>query len=144
MWLYFNKNGQLVETLTHGTYARVGTNVFEIFVAFDPLLNKNNRYTKATLTLFKPDLGKTPALEATSNITSEPVEFVKDEGDGDLHYLQDGMSYNGFLFDFADYEGSEEFFSIFDMSGYWTAVITLTNESGTIRNVLDNCKFLCY
>ena len=57
MWLYFDKNGILLEKLEHGNPARSGSADFTIFAHFEGLEYVNNEVAvpNASITLYRPD-----------------------------------------------------------------------------------------
>ena len=97
MYLYFNKNGQLLERLEHGPQARAGSTNFEIFAYFEGL-NVDTLYTDATLTLIKPDFDR--SIEG--NLYMPFVNDVKYEiadGENPTHFVN-GKTYKGFYFSY--------------------------------------------
>lgn len=125
MWLYFNKNGQILEMLEHGSPARVGATNFEIFAVFEDI-NIEVTYGNATLKLRKPDYKNVeyPALlmdrvDKTFNIleNEKPVHF------------ENGKTYSGYYFDFSDFGLGQDIEILLDTPGLWEAIITLIGAS---------------
>ena len=126
MWLYFNKKGQLIKSLEHGEMARAGTTAFSIFAVFEDIDSSLGNVI-ATIKLFKPDLRRTsyPILV----MPAKPQEFVLDNASGEtasnVAPFQNGITYQGFYFDFSDFNDSQDTEVLLDTDGLWNAVITL-------------------
>lgn len=138
MWLYFNKDGQLLEALTHGNRARSGTTNFKIFAYFDDV--DLTLYNLATIKLTKPDLDKTsyPALPMGSGYVTKKFELGEHENS---MCFRDGVNYSGFEFDFDNVDDDEDVTVLLDMPGLWEAVITLVG-SNRVLNVQGLATFL--
>lgn len=129
MWLYFDRNGRLLEALMHGPQPRSGTTDFEIFAYFE---GKDiiEDYTTAELRLVRPDLNESeqpvPYMTAVTGLRFEafdderPIKF------------EDGKSYDVYRFDFTedmtDDDGTVTM--VLNMSGQWKAHITLSSIRG--------------
>lgn len=136
MWLYFNKNGQLLETLEHGNLPRAGTTDFEIFAFFEGV-NVLSDYTTATLKLIKPDLNETEYPNLLMSLTEK--RFSKLENENSNKFI-DGNKYVGFYFAFSDFSDTQTIEVLLDTIGTWKAIITLF-KNGKSLNVAGTATF---
>ena len=138
MWIWFNKNGVLINSTIHGSAARVGTGDFQIFAYFDGL-NVDDYYTDATIRFRRPDLqgSEYPSLfmQRVDNLV-----YNKDESDTDSIGFQNGHSYTGFMFDFGNFQDNEDYVSLLDTPGLWEATISLYGGNGA-KNVVGIVTF---
>lgn len=136
MWLYFNKNGQLLETLEHGSLPSAGTTDFEIFAFFEGL-DILSDFTTATLKLIKPDLDNTEYPNLLMNLTT--AKFIKLDTENAI-YFKNGTIYNGYKFNFSDFTNTQEVETLLDTAGTWKAVISLF-KNGTTKKVQGTITF---
>lgn len=142
MWVYFNKNGQLITSLEHGSPARVGSTDFSIFAVVEGIDETNITNYSGVIRFIKPDLRHTEYPVLLMNTAS--ATFEKLEGEGHIEPFEDGKTYYGFLFDFDDFDSSsQEEYILLDTNGLWNAIITLisTNQSDDIYSVKGVCSF---
>lgn len=135
MWLYFNSNGQLIKALEHGTPARVGTTAFSIFAVFEDIdtVDKLQNYS-ATIKLRKPDLTGSEYPTLLMNLASSV--FVPVQGDGvDTAPFELDDTYYGFLFNFADFNTTQETEVLLDTEGLWEATISLVKDDINVQGV---------
>ena len=118
MWLYFNEKGQLLESSEYDGHARSGTTNFEIFAVFKNI-NINVTYSNATIKLIKPDLDKT---EYPLLLMRRVKKTFRGE---DGNFFKKNEEYEGYSFDFADFDDEEDEQVLLDMPGLWEAVITI-------------------
>ena len=133
MWLYFNNKGQLTTILEHGSPARAGTTNFSIFAVFQGINTEEKlREYSATIRLRKPDLTGSEYPLLLMQLASNEFEVLTDEGETatNVSPFQNGTTYYGFLFDFGNFNTTEETEVLLDTDGLWEAVITLINNSG--------------
>lgn len=119
MLLYFNKNGQLLESLEYGSTPRVGTTEFKIFAYFEDL-DDYSEYSTAMIRFKKPDLQNSeyPDLFMTQKILNY--------ADSDTNYFKAADNpYNGFEFDFDKVSSNGNKVKLLDVPGMWEATITL-------------------
>lgn len=145
MWLYFDKNGNLLEILEHGSQAYSGTTNFQIFAYFEDTVILGNYerdgavYPEASIKLYKPDLygTSTPTILMDKKVD---VPFVLQEGEHSK-YFENGEKYTGYLLDFNTFlEGEDKnIVVVLDTPGVWRAVITLI--SSQTYNVVGNVVF---
>ena len=126
MWLYFNSNGTLVESLEHGPAARAGTTDFQIFAYFQGVDLAIN--SLATIKLFKPDL--THSSYPLLAMRRADLKYEKKAGENSSYFAEDGGPhgdgiYPGFLFDFSNFSGDQNVAILLDTPGLWEAVISL-------------------
>ena len=135
MWLYFNKKGQILEILEHGSPAVSGTTNFEIFAFFEDV-DVNLLYTTATIKLRKPDLvgSQYPLLLMQP---TQKVFYLDEEHDEHSNYFEDGEPYTGFYFDFANFNTHQDTEVLLDTPGLWQAVISLmgNNRRAAVQGV---------
>ena len=142
MWVYFNKNGQLITSLEHGSPARVGSTDFSIFAVVEGIDETNITNYSGVIRFIKPDLRHTEYPVLLMNTAS--ATFEKLEGEGHIEPFEDGKTYYGFLFDFDDFDSSsQEEYILLDTNGLWNAIITLisTNQNDDIYSVKGVCSF---
>jgi hypothetical protein len=135
MWLYFNKQGQLITSLEHGEPARAGTTAFSIYAVFEDV-DSSVFDGYATIKLFKPDLhcSSYPILL----MKPEVKEFVlqsRETNDNVLPFKQTDSPYRGFCFDFADFNSTQDTEVLLDTSGLWKAVIVLIGNNLNVQGV---------
>lgn len=135
MWLYFNKQGQLITSLEHGEPARAGTTAFSIYAVFEDV-DSSVFDGYATIKLFKPDLhgSSYPILL----MKPEVKDFVLQSGeknDNVLPFKQTDSPYRGFCFDFADFNSTQDKEVLLDTGGLWKAVIVLIGNNLNVQGV---------
>lgn len=128
MWIYFNNNGQLLETLEHGNPARAGSTDFEIFAFFDGV-NIDVSYDEAMIKFYKPDFNHSSYDLLGMTQTAKTFHLLEDEHS--IHF-QDGQEYVGYYFDFSNFSLEEEMPILLDTPGLWEAVIALLGAGGQI------------
>ena len=133
MWLYFNKNGQLIESIEYGSQARSGTTDFEIFAVFQGV-NIDTTYSNATIKLKKPDLD---GSEYPLLLMEQKVKVFDHPS---TNYFVSGQSYHGYYFDFADFNSAQDNEVLLDTPGLWKAVITLIGANREL-NVQGSASF---
>lgn len=144
MWLYFNENGQLIETLEHGNVARSGTTNFEIFAFFNNV-DVPNLFSNATIKLRKPDLSGSEYPLLLMKL--ETKRFVKVSESEETNYFEVDKEYTGYYFNFADFNDSQDSEVLLDTPGMWQAVITLIgsdrrlNVQGVVNFYVENGVF---
>lgn len=126
MFLYFNKNGQLLERLEHGPQARAGSTNFEIFAYFEGL-DLERLYTTSTISFIKPDFDRT--ILGNLKIDSYEARYEVEDGENPIHFVN-GKSYKGLRFDFASYEDGQDNEVLLDTVGQWAAIIKLKGSDG--------------
>lgn len=128
MWIYFNQDGQKIDSIEHGNNARAGTTDFSIFAYFynTDLVNFNT----ASIKLIRPDLfNSSYPLILMKKVTKK---FVL-EPDETSNYFEDGKYYTGFEFDFSTFVPQEtDTIVLLDTPGDWRAVISLYDSVGEI------------
>ena len=126
MWLYFNKKGQLLEALEHGTPARSGATNFEIFAVFEGV-DIDASYSNATIKLRKPDLdgSEYPFLL----MEQKRFKYVPKSNNEHSNYFINNQFYNGYYFDFGGFNDSQETEVLLDTPGLWEAVIVLVGAT---------------
>ena len=124
MWVYFNKKGQILETVEENP-ARAGTDKFEIFAFFEGMNedNFNTHYKNATIKLRKPDYDGSEYPLLLMNKVSREFELPTSQK------FENGETYNGFLFDFGDFNTSQDSEILLDTPGLWEAIVTVIGES---------------
>lgn len=135
MWIYFNKKGQVLEILEHGSPAVSGTTNFEIFAFFEDV-DVSLLYTNATIKLKKPDL--TGSQYPLLLMKPTEKEFVLDEEhDEHSNFFEDGEIYKGYYFDFADFNTTQDTEVLLDTPGLWQAVVSLmgNNRRAAVQGV---------
>ena len=128
MWIYFNNNGQLLETLEHGNPARAGSTDFEIFAFFEGV-NIDVSYDEAMIKLYKPDFNHSSYDLLGMTQATKTFHLLEDEHS--IHF-QDGQEYVGYHFDFSNFSLEEEMPILLDTPGLWEAVIALLGAGGQI------------
>lgn len=133
MWLYFNKQGQLITSLEHGEIARAGTTQFSIFAVFEGL-DSSIPNIKAAIKLFKPDLyGSSYPVLIMDAAVKEFVLQTGEDANSVLPFKTSDSPYHGFYFDFANFNTSQDTEVLLDTDGLWTAVITLVSGDRTLN-----------
>ena len=135
MWVYFNQNGQVITALEHGEAARVGTTAFSIFAVFENIDNVHHlgQYS-ATIKLRRPDL--TGSSYPVLLMSRQTLEFTKLSGEGDTGPFENGHSYCGFLFNFGNFNTTDEEEVLLDTDGLWEAVITVIRDDYNVQGVV--------
>ena len=123
MWVYFNKNGELINYLEHGVQPTVGTSAFQIFAVFDEAIDTLN--SEARIKLEKPDLHHSvypPFLMQVDTKVFTPLE-------GETNYAPfvPGKAYNGYLFDFGQFTDEQDLTVLLDTPGTWIATIVISD-----------------
>ena len=134
MILYFNENGQLLESLEYGNAARVGTTHFKIFAYFEGL----EAFQLATIRFRRPDLQGSEFPDLFMMPSTLQFDAAIELSD----YFEDGENYSGFVFDFDEIKSNDEIVHLLDAPGLWEATITVyTDEVGTGGNVTGIITF---
>ena len=137
MWILFDEQGGLIEQLTHGPDARVGSTNFQLFAVFEDL-NISDYYTEATIRFRRPDLQGSEYPQLFMNRTT--LTFHKLSSDSDSTYFQDNEKYQGYLFDFGNFTEDEDVITLLDTPGLWEVTITLIGDNRE-RNVVGLITF---
>ena len=137
MWLYFNKKGQLVTSLEHGSPARVGTTDFSIFAVFEGIEDQTalESIAGATIKLKRPDLtgSEYPTLLMQMAITK--FELTPKEKKESVKPFIPNHTYYGFFFDFGAFNSNQQEEILLDTEGLWCAIITLIAENYNVQGV---------
>lgn len=122
MWLYFNKNGQLLEMLEHGPQPRAGTTDFEIFAYFEGMDELvESEMPNASITIFKPDLDRWESVPFFMSKVRRTYHKLPDEHS---YRFKKYEEYKGYELDFGDLDGA----LIFDQPGIFKCYISLYKE----------------
>lgn len=142
MWLYFDRNGELIKSIEHGTPARAGSSSFEIFAVFEGITSSLD-YPNALLSLIKPDLNETPyaSLEMEPQVI-KVFNKLPGETNENVAPFSEGVYYTGFYFSFHQFLGAIRSGILLDTEGLWHATITLLS-SNQVRNVTGQFTFEC-
>lgn len=127
MWLYFNENGQLLETLEHGSQPRAGSTDFRIFAYFEGWDEPNYDFENSplvTMTLIKPDFDRTPWPEYKATPKSLPYRRMENENP---FRFSEQKIYNGYELDFSSLDGGV----LLSMPGLYKLIVSVYNRKGS-------------
>ena len=127
MWLYFNRKGQLIDTVEDAP-ARAGTTSFEIFAVFEGMedIDYSADYSNATIKLRKPDYDGSEYPLLLMERTTKTFDLP------DSKKFENGEPYGGFVFDFGDFNTTQESEVLLDTPGLWLAIITVIGANRTL------------
>ncbi len=128
MWAYFDEKGQLITSLEHGSVARAGTTSFQIFAFFKDV-DILTTYSTATIKLRKPDLYGNGYPLLLMSRDRKVFHRLPSEANTDVSPFIPGQAYTGYIFDFADFNTTEETEVLLDTPGLWEATITLVGAN---------------
>ena len=122
MILYFNKNGQLLESLEYGIAPKVGETNFKIFAYFEDMPG----YTNATVNFKLPNIKRTEIR----NVVMDPYPFNYDSSiEKSKYFKEEDNPYSGFIFDLEQAVENDEYLDFLSHPGMWLASITLFNPN---------------
>lgn len=132
MWLYFNEKGQLLVSLEHGNPARAGTTDFKIFAYFKDV-DVSTSFSNATIKLRKPDLTGSGYPTLLMERSVQVFHLMSGETANSVSPFKDGDTYIGYLFDFSNFNTTEDEEVLLDTPGLWEATITLIGANRSLN-----------